>query len=87
MRKEIVKKKLSKNHGNSKPIYSYLKQKTSTRTAVGPLRGEDNSVVTDSRGMAEILNKFFSSVFTEEGQEPVPEVAGNYAYAEKLCNI
>ncbi len=44
-------------------------------------------MVTDSRGMAKILNKFFSSVFTEEGQEPVPEGAGNHAYAEKLCNI
>ncbi len=67
--KRNFEKKLAKSHGNSKPFYAYLKKKTTTRAAVGPLRGPDNSVVTDSKGMAGILNKFFSSVFSEEGAE------------------
>jgi hypothetical protein len=75
------------SHGNSKPFYAYLKKKTSTRAAVGPLRGPDNSVVTDSKGMAGILNKFFSSVFSEEGAEPVPEVNGTYLCDERLTSV
>ncbi len=54
---------------------------------MGPLRDQDNSVVTDSMGMAKILNQFFSSVFTEEGAEPVPEVRGDYQYRESLRNV
>jgi hypothetical protein len=80
-------KKLAKSHGNSKPFYAYLKKKTSTRAAVGPLRGPDNSVVTDSKGMAGILNKFISSVFSEEGAEPVPEVNGTYLYDKRLTSV
>ncbi len=76
--KRNLEKKLAKDKGNSRPFYAYLKQKTTTRAAVGPLRDQDNTVVTDSMGMAKILNQFFSSVFTEEGTDPVPEVSGNY---------
>jgi ribosomal 50S subunit-associated protein YjgA (DUF615 family) len=35
--KRNFEKKLAKSHGNSKPFYAYLKKKTSTRAAVGPL--------------------------------------------------
>jgi hypothetical protein len=38
-------------------------------------------------GMAKILNQFFSSVFTEEGAEPVPEVSGSYQYRESLRSV
>jgi hypothetical protein len=64
-----------------------LKQKTTTRAAVGPLWGQDNSVVTDSMVKAKIINHFFSSVFSEEGAEPVPEVNGTYLYRESLSSI
>jgi hypothetical protein len=87
MPRETLKKKLAKDKGNSRLFYAYLKQKTTTRAAVGPLRDQDNSVVTDSMGMAKILNQFFSSVFTEEGAEPVPEVSGNYQYRESLRSV
>ncbi len=85
--KRNLEKKLAKDKGNSRPFYAYLKQKTTTRAAVGPLRDQDNSVVTDSMGMAKILNQFFSSVFTEEGTDPVPEVSGNYQFSESLRNV
>ncbi len=85
--KRNFEKKLAKSHGNSKPFYANLKQKTSTRAAVGPLRGKDNNVVTDSKGMACVLNEFFSSVFSKEGEEPVPEVSGTYQYEERLSQM
>ena len=65
------KKKLSKNSKyNSKPFYSYLKNKFSNWVSVGPLKetddNDDETSVTDDEHMCEILNQFFSSVFTRE---------------------
>ncbi len=51
--------KLAKvNYKNSKPFYAYLKGKTKSRTAVGPLRGVDNNMVQSNEGMASVLNEF-----------------------------
>jgi Reverse transcriptase (RNA-dependent DNA polymerase)/Endonuclease-reverse transcriptase len=61
------------NGGNSKPFYAYLKSKLKNKSPVGPLKLRDGTVVSDSAGMAKVLNDFFSSIFTEEGDGPVPE--------------
>jgi hypothetical protein len=37
--------------------------------------------------MACVLNEFFSSVFSQEGEEPVPEVNGTYQYEERLNQV
>jgi hypothetical protein len=72
--KRNMERKLAlENGGNSKPFYAFLKSKLKNKCPVGPLKTRDGSVVSDSAGMAKILNGFFSSVFTEEGDEPVPE--------------
>ncbi len=57
---------------NRKPFYNYVKKKTKGRTAVGPLK-QDRRVVTDDTEMAEVLNEFFSSVFTREDTSNVPD--------------
>jgi len=81
--KRNFEKKLAKNHGNSKPFYSYLKNKTCTRTNIGPLLDENGTPTSDSKKMADILNKFFGSVFTAEGTQG----ADADAEAESLNNI
>ena len=70
--KKKFEKKLAKE-AKKKPkmFYSYLRSKTSNRTSVGPLK-ENNEVVSDDTEMANILNRFFSSVFTVEN-ENLPE--------------
>ena len=50
-----------------------MKRKTSNRVAVGPLRDSSGQLVTDDRLMAEQLNQFFCSVFTEEDCTNIPE--------------
>ena len=50
---------------NPKQFYSYLKKKTSNRVSVGPLK-EGDSLVTDDSQMADMLNTYFCSVFTNE---------------------
>ena len=48
-------------------FYSYLRSKTRNRSSVGPLK-EDEKVVSSDSGMATILNKFFTTVFTIENE-------------------
>ena len=65
-----AKKKFEKNlakdaRKNPKAFYSYLKSETANRQSVGPLKVND-AIVTDDEKQAEILNQFFTSVFTQE---------------------
>jgi Reverse transcriptase (RNA-dependent DNA polymerase)/Endonuclease-reverse transcriptase len=81
--KRRLERKLALENGdNSKPFYAYLKSKLKNKTPVGPLKLRDGSVISDSAGMAKLLNDYFSSVFSEEGDGAVPradqcEVADN----------
>ena len=70
--KSKFEKKLA-DGGNSRPFYSYIKKRNKGRPAVGPLKDSNQRTVTEDGEMAEVLNEFFSSVFTrEEG----PEIIG-----------
>ena len=40
---------------------------------VGPLRNQDGALVIDDQDGADLLNKYFSSVFTQEDLTNVPE--------------
>ena len=54
-----------------KSFYAYIRSKASNKVRVGPLWSEGR-VVADDRDMAEILNNYFSSVFTREDLVNVP---------------
>ncbi len=58
---------------NSRPFYSYIKKKTKSRPSIGPFKDKNEKVVTEDQEMAEVLNEFFSSVFTKENTTNVPE--------------
>jgi len=60
------------NGGNSRPFYAYIKQRTKTRLGIGPLKNDKKETVSEDQGMAELLNNFFSSVFTREDTEHIP---------------
>lgn len=55
---------------NPKAFFSYAKSKLKPRSAVPDLTAPDGSTVTTSKKKAEVLNDFFSSVFTAEPDEP-----------------
>jgi hypothetical protein len=62
--KRNFEKKLAKEKSkNSKPFYAYLKDKTRSRTTVGPLKGKDKSTINSNSGMGSELNNFFAGVF------------------------
>ena len=61
-----MQEKLAKDvKKNPKAFYSYLKSRTSNKVTVGPLK-EGEEIVTDDNKIADMLNVFFSSVFTQK---------------------
>ena len=58
--------------GNSRPFFSYVKKKTRTCKTIGPLVDESWTSISDNKGMAETLNGFFHSVFTQEDISSIP---------------
>jgi hypothetical protein len=51
----------------------YIKSKTKAQSTIGPLLTSDKKIITDDKEMAEELNNYFSSVFTQETGHDVPE--------------
>jgi hypothetical protein len=72
-KRKFEKKLSTAQGGNSRPFYAYVKKKTKSRPAIGPLLDADNQRVTGDKEMAELLNNFFSSVFTREDMRSQPK--------------
>jgi hypothetical protein len=70
-KRNFEKRLADRNGGNCKLFYSYIKWKTKCRSNIGPLKNEAKETVAD-QGMAELLNKFFGSVFTREDITIIP---------------
>ena len=51
---------------NSKAFFQYIREKEQVMTSVGPLRNNTVRVVNDESEMAGLLNRYFSSTFTQE---------------------
>ena len=65
-----MKKKLSCNIKNDpKSFYAYVRSKSKSRSKVGPLLDGGNLLVDEDEQMCNILNNYFSSVFTSERLE------------------
>jgi ribonucleases P/MRP protein subunit RPP40 len=65
--KTNFEKKLADNiKDNPKSFYSYVRSKSRTKDKVGPLKDKFGNTVIDDEGMCNILNGYFSSVFTDE---------------------
>ena len=70
--KRKLERRLAEGNGDrrsKKQFYSYVKQKTKSRPTVGPLKRADGTVEKDNKGMAEMLNTYFSSVFTRQSSQ------------------
>ena len=63
--KITFEKKLAGNIKNdSKSFYAYVRSKQKVRDKVGPLENNSENIISDGFQMAEVLNEYFSSVFT-----------------------
>ena len=58
-------KRLARNvKANPKAFHSYVRSKQKAKDIVGPLVGNDGTIVSSSKDMADLLNNYFASVFT-----------------------
>ena len=56
----------------TKSSYGYVRSKHKVPDKVGPLENNSGNIVSDGFQMAEILNEYFSSVFTTEDISSLP---------------
>lgn len=67
-------RRLAENiNSNNKAFWNYVQSKTKTRETIGNLIDEDGNLHTDNLTKCQILNKFFTSVFTQENLDTMPE--------------
>ena len=57
---------------DSKSFYAYARSKQKVRVKVGPLENNRGNIISDGFQMAEVLNEYFSSVFTTEDISSLP---------------
>jgi hypothetical protein len=57
---------------NRKKFSNYVKSKTKSKTSVGPIKSNTGELTSDKQAMANILNGFFASVFTNENLSNMP---------------
>ena len=74
----VSKKKYQKGLAASiktspKSFWSHVKEETKNKSTIGDLRDKDGDLKTEDQEKANILNDFFSSVFTVEGNSKLPD--------------
>ena len=86
--KRKFERKLAKDaKKNSKAFHGYMKKKTGNKVTVGPLKDSSCNLVTDDKLMAEQLNLFFCSVFTQEDLTNMPVAEDLLQGREALVDV
>ena len=72
-----------------KAFYSYVRSKQRTKEGIGPLLDDKGKLIDDKASIAEVLNKYFSTVFTKENLSNVPfaKVRTNCNQPDKLVEL
>ena len=71
---------------NPKGFWSYVKKKVKSHTTIKEIENEAGEVVSESKEKADILNNYFSSVFTKENLGSVPGIP-RHSNAQNIDNI
>ena len=72
--KEDFETKLADNiKQDSKSFYAYIRSKQRCKAKIGPLKDSNGIILTDDKLTADMLNKYFVSVFTKEDLTCIPE--------------
>jgi hypothetical protein len=58
---------------DSKSFYAYIRSKQRCKEKVGPLKDNAGNVVNDDKLSADLLNNYFTTVFTHENVSNIPE--------------
>ena len=92
--KMIKKGKLENEHrvasaaiSNPKVFYAHVNSRKPIKSSIGPLKDEQGRIISGDKEMAEIMNKFFTSVYTIEDLQDIPRVPIFYRGMEPLRKI
>ena len=88
--KNNFERKLAENiKRDSKSFYAYVRSKAKGKINIGPLVNKDGEVISLAEDMSKKFNKFFISVFTNEGNESIPQAEWMYKGPtdEQLCDL
>lgn len=73
--KRSYEKSISQKSKNEpKHFWRYVKSKTKSKTGVSNLKTRDGEYVKSDQEKAEVLNEFFTTVFTKENLSTIPDV-------------
>jgi len=81
---------LAKNFKNNpKPFYCYISRNSKTKSLVGPLKCGDQVTQSDAE-VCDVLNNFFTSVFTKDDSSELPyldqKYTGNFPLQDIIIN-
>ena len=80
-------RKMAQNiKSNPTSFCAYVNSKRVGKDTIGPLKDDNGDTVSDRKGMGNILNKYFASVFTEEKLANIPK-GSNLAMEGKLLSL
>ena len=74
-KRNFEKKLVSNIKKDPKSFFAYTRYTTRTKDSVGPFVDNEGNAITDTFEAANVLNDFFTSVFTDEGVGCLPELA------------
>ena len=88
-RRNFEKKLAKKIKNDTKSFYAYVRSRSSSRVKTGPLVNSDGTAMNSDEQMAEELNGYFASVFTEEDTTVLPDAEPIFTGSEEeiLKNI
>ena len=84
-RKELTIAKEAKT--NPKALFQYIASKTKPKESIPNLDKPDGSVTENDQDKVKVLSDFFCSVYTEEGDSPVPDFKANVLNVLKHVTI
>ena len=59
---------------NPKAFFAHVNNRKPVKNTIGPLKDRTGSIISNDEGMANILNEYFASVYTEEDTSEIPIV-------------
>ena len=92
--KSIKKAKLENEHkvaaaakSNPKVFYAHANSRKPIKNSIGPLKDAHDNIISSDEGMADLLNEYFASVYTEEDLQNMPAISTFYQGNEPLQKI
>ena len=73
-RAEFERQVVSELKSNPKNFWNYVSRRTTIKSGIGDLISPDGDTISEDQGKAELLNSFFTSVFTRENLSDIPEI-------------